>query len=229
MADGDLSGDGDTDLQVFLQGAFACSPEVAGVIGRRAADRHHAADAIVLRQGDAVREAFLMRLGRTRSRVYTREGQVVALQDFLPGDLFGAISADRDGGSETEVVAAEESRLAVFQTLEFLALAEQHGCVGLALSRSLLRQLRAATERMVARTTLSAFGRIYAELLRLADLADGKTIRPAPVLAALATRVQTTRETASRAVSALERRGIVSRDDTALVIVARHRLEDLVV
>ena len=118
--------------------------------------------------------------------------------------------------------------MAVFLTPEFLALAERHGCVGLALSRSLLRQLRAATERMVERTTLSAFGRIYAELLRLADLGDGRTLQPAPVLAALATRVQTTRETASRAVSALERRGVIRREGDALIIVARHRMEDLV-
>ena len=119
--------------------------------------------------------------------------------------------------------------MAVFVSLELLALAERHGCVGLALARSLMKQLQAATDRMVARTTLSAVGRIYAELLRLADQADGRTIRPVPILAALAGRVQTTRETASRAVNALERRGIVRRDGEALSIVARRQLEDLVV
>ena len=45
----------------------------------------------------------------------------------------------------------------------------------------------------------------------------------------MAVRVQSTRETVSRAVSALERRGIVRRDGDALVIVATQRLEELVV
>jgi DNA-binding GntR family transcriptional regulator len=54
-------------------------------------------------------------------------------------------------------------------------------------------------------------------------------ICPAPVLANLAVRAYTTRETVSRAVSALERRGIISRHADALVIVAPHRLEELVV
>ncbi len=48
--------------------------------------------------------------------------------------------------------------------------------------------------------------RIHAELLRLARLVgDGRTIRTPPVLAALATRVISTRETVSRTINALER------------------------
>jgi DNA-binding GntR family transcriptional regulator len=70
---------------------------------------------------------------------------------------------------------------------------------------------------------------VYAELLRLARLGDGKAIRPAPVLSALAIRVQSTRETVSRAVNDLERRGIIRRQDDALVIVASQRLEELVI
>ena len=99
----------------------------------------------------------------------------------------------------------------------------------MAVSRLLLKQLRKATDKLLDRATLSAQGRVHAELLRLARLGDGHTLRPPPVLSALAIRVQTTRETASRAVAALERRGIVRRDGVALIIVAPHRLEELVV
>ena len=107
--------------------------------------------------------------------------------------------------------------------MDFLSLAERYGCVGLALSRVLLRQLSAATAQMVARTTLTAQGRVYQRLLELAGAAD--RIAPLPVLAHLAEEVHTTRETASRAVHALERRGIVRREGRALVIVSRRRLE----
>ncbi len=94
----------------------------------------------------------------------------------------------------------------------------------------LLKRLRETTGRMVERTTLSATGRIHAELLRLArDSTDGRSIRPAPVLAALAVRVLSTRETVSRAINALERRGIIRRDPDRLTIVAPHRLEEMVV
>jgi CRP-like cAMP-binding protein len=130
--------------------------------------------------------------------------------------------------SAGDLVAAEASRAATFLIGEFLLLLERHGCVGLAVSKMLLRQLRATAIKMVERSTLSAPGRIHAELLRLARLGDGHTVRPAPVLANLAVRVQSTRETVSRVINALERRGIIRRDGGALVIVAPHRLEELV-
>ncbi len=226
MAQGTLD---DTEFTGFLARALACTPETAAAIARRAAMRAYPSRAVVIRQGDPVSEAYLLWLGRARAVAYAREGQLVLLQEFLPGDLFGALTGPHDPAAVADVVAAEDIRTAVFLAVEFMTLAEQHSCVGLALARSLTRQLRAATERMVARTTLSAAGRIHAELLRLADLADGRTIHPAPVLAALAQRVQTTRETASRTVNALERRGIVRREGEAFVIVARTRLEDLVI
>src|SRR5690606_18270042 len=103
------------------------------------------------------------------------------------------------------------TRAACVPAADFVLLVERHGVLGLVLVRSLMRQLRATSARMIDRTTLSAPGRVHAELLRLAREGDGRTIRPAPVLAALAVRVQSTRETVSRTVSALERRGIVRR------------------
>jgi CRP-like cAMP-binding protein len=216
-------------LPDVCQAAFQCSPEVAAAIAHRAADRSWPAGAAILRQGDEVRETFLLLLGRAQARLYGAEGQMVLLREFEPGDVFGAVADARPPPAEADVVAAEAARAAAFLALEFLGLIEAHSCVGLAVARALLRQLRAATDKLAARATLTAQGRVYAELQRLAREGDGSTIRPAPVLAALAVRVQTTRETASRAVAALERRGILRREDGALVITAPHRLAELIV
>ena len=49
-----------------------------------------------------------------------------------------------------------------------------------------------------------------------------------PVLAELAQRVQSTRETVSRTVSQLERRGILRRGDGGLAVIAPHRLDELI-
>src|SRR4051812_35932007 len=84
-----------TSLEGFLQQAFACAPEVAASIGQRAAERRFPAESVVIRQGDPVGEAFLVRLGRARARSYGRDGQMVLLQEFLPGDLLGALADTR--------------------------------------------------------------------------------------------------------------------------------------
>lgn len=217
------------DLPGFFQRAFACSPEVAAAVARRAHDRAYAAQAPIVHQGDPGRETFLLMLGRAHALLYGRDGQVVLLREFEPGDIFGSIAEVRPTPEDADIVAVEAARAAAFVTFDFVQLIETHGAVGLAVSRLLLKQLRQATGAILQRATLSAQGRVYAELLRLARLGDGRTLRPAPVLAALAVRVQTTRETASRAVGTLERRGVIRRDGAALVIVAPHRLEDLIV
>ena len=49
------------------------------------------------------------------------------------------------------------------------------------------------------------------------------------MISALALSAQTTRETGSRAINALERRGIIRRDDNQLEILSRSLLEELVI
>jgi len=106
---------------------------------------------------------------------------------------------------------------------------ETHNCVALAVTRALLRQLRAADEKVTQRIILSAAGRVYAELLKVARQGDGRSIRPPPVLAKLAVQANTTRESASRAVNDLIRRGLARREPGALILVAPHRLEEMIV
>jgi CRP/FNR family cyclic AMP-dependent transcriptional regulator len=214
----------DADRITFLRETFACSAEIAASIGRRASDRRYPVAAIILKQGDRAEATFLMVIGRAHAMSYGSDGQVVLLHEFARGDFFGALADPAP--EDADVVAVEAVHASVFRAGDFLALIESYGCVGLVVSRMLLKQLRASSVRIVESTTLSAAGRIHAELLRLARLGDGKTIRPAPILSALATRVHTTRETVSRTINALERRGIIRRDKGSLVIVAPGRLED---
>jgi CRP-like cAMP-binding protein len=218
-----------TNLSEFLQKVFACSADIADSIARRAIERLYPLKAVIIKQGDEASATFLLVAGRAQALTYGLEGQMVLLHELLPGDFFGAIAQTKPAPEDADVVAVEDVRAAVFRMLDFLALIEAYGCVGLAVSRMLLKQLRATAARMVERTTLSAVGRIQSELLRLARLGDGRTLRPTPVLSVLAVRVHSTRETVSRTINALERRGLIRREADALVIVAPRRLEEMIV
>jgi len=214
-------------MLAFFRETFGCPPDVAASIGRRAADRRYPLSAIILRQGDRADATYLVVIGRAHAMTYGGEGQTVLLREFLRGDFFGALA--EPAPEDADIVAVEEVRTAVFGAADFMALIENYSCVGLVVSRVLLKQLRASSAKIVASTTLSAAGRVHAELLRLARLGDGRTIRPPPVLAALATRVSSTRETVSRTINALERRGLIRRDAKELVIVSPSRLEEMTV
>ena len=213
-------------LEVFVREAFQCPEDVAVSIAGAAVERAYRTGAVILRQDDPCGETYLLTLGRLRAAAVGRSGEPVLLRDLSPGDLFGA-TVQPGTKSEAEIVALEAARAAVFAAVDFLRMMERHSCVGLTLSRMLLRQLREAAERMIDRNTLSAVGRIHAELWRRAER-TGWTISPPPVLSALAMDLQTTRETVSRTVNALERRGIVRRTPEALIVVAPRRLEGLI-
>jgi CRP/FNR family transcriptional regulator, cyclic AMP receptor protein len=98
--------------------------------------------------------------------------------------------------------------------------------IGSGLAMILAQQYHAALDRMAARITLSATGRVCAELLNA--VGSSNSISPPPVIAALGLMAQTTRETASRTINGLERRGIVLRDPDRLTIVSRRMLEELI-
>jgi CRP-like cAMP-binding protein len=220
----------DPETLALIERVFACSAETAQTIALPARRRAYDPRAILVTAGARQTEILLILYGRARLVCLSVDGNLVPLDELTAGDLFGSLSSDDREAMDLELSALTRLEAAIFGALDFVGLAERHGCVGLALSRMLLRRIRRTTEKVVERSTLSAMGRVYAELRKLADAApDGRTISPPPVLARIAATALTTRETASRAVAAIERRGIVSRSDLALTIVSLRQLEELIV
>jgi CRP-like cAMP-binding protein len=212
------------DLET-LRAALSCSGEISAQILRQGRVRVYPAKSYLVRQGDRSATAFLLILGRAHALLYTLDGQTILLHEYGSGDLFGALGSLDPAAEDADVVAIDEVRSFLLEAAALVGLAERYACIGLALSRLLLKRLRTTSTRMYERAALSATGRVCAELLRLARETADHSIRPAPVIAELALRAATTRETASRTVNALERRGIIRRDADALIVSAPHRLE----
>ncbi|HUD30500.1 MAG TPA: Crp/Fnr family transcriptional regulator, partial [Novosphingobium sp.] len=200
--------------------------EISRMLLEYAACGGHSPKSILIRQGERCDDVILVLVGKARAVMVTADGRAFRLGDYIVGDLFGAIEGVK--GQRAEVAVVETMETARFQAMAFFDLAERFNCVALTLSRSLLRQVSHLSDLLGARVSLSAAGRVYAELSRLAVDEEGRII-PAPTVTELALRAQTTRETASRAMSALERRRIVERSGTSLVIASRRRLEELIV
>jgi CRP-like cAMP-binding protein len=214
-------------LGEFVCEVFVCPPELAQLLLARAQLRAYPDAAAIIRQGERLTQCYLLVAGCARALLYTSGGQVILLHEYHRGDMFGALG-DAAAIQDSDVVARETAEALIIQASHLAMLAERHACIGLALSRLLILRLRKATERIFERSGLSSVVRVHAELLRQARLRPDFVISPAPVLADLALLVATTRETASRAVGALERRGIVRRDGASLVVVAPHRLEEMI-
>ena len=175
--------------------------------------------------GDPSVHFYLVAEGAVVAELFGYDGQQAQLTRHGPGEIFGAYPKEttyRAGFS-----ASGATRLLVIRTERLVELVASDREIAAGVARLLAKQLDLVLDRMAARIGLSATGRFYRALLQLAD--DDGMIRPPPVIAALAVGGHTTRETASRALTSLLRRGIVERQDDALRIVSRRMLEELIV
>jgi CRP/FNR family transcriptional regulator, cyclic AMP receptor protein len=208
--------------------SFGCAEDVAQIIAATANARSFAPHAIMIRAGDADPDAWLMLSGEAQAIAYAPGGQYVLIHSFIAGDLFGEAAGLSVAASDAEVATVGSVEAGQFTVGSFISLMERYNCVALSVARALTKRLTQTTRRMVEGATLSAPGRIHAELLRQARSGEAMTIRPMVTLSTFALHVQSTRETVSRTISALEKRGIIKRDGDALTVVAPHRLEELI-
>jgi CRP/FNR family transcriptional regulator, cyclic AMP receptor protein len=218
----------DQDVRALLCGVFDCSPDLAGQIFMRGKMRDFPMRSTIVRHGDLVSTLYMIVAGRAHAIVYSLDGQIVLLHEYLAGDFFGVVSPPYAAIHDADVLAVEQVSSFLLEGSVLALLAEQHGRIGLALLKAMVDRLQQTQSRMYEHVALSAIGRVHAELLRRARQSPDLAIRPVPVVADLALQVATTRETASRAINALERRGIIRRDADKLVVVAPHRLEELI-
>ena len=208
--------------------AFACDTNQARVILSKATVREYPVRMTIIESDALNDQLFIMLAGHAQMHSYAINGRLIVVEDYHVGNIFGEgglISAQIEA---EQVVAVELVQAGSFQNQIFIGLMSTYSCIALAFSRLMVERLSKTTRRLVEGATLSANGRIHAELLRQARAAQAMTIKPAPVLSIFAQSVQSTRETVSRAISALEKRGIIRRDELSLTIVAPHRLEELV-
>ena len=213
------------DRLAALASLFDCSEEQAQRLNEAMAFVTYGRKDTLIHQGDLGAKVWIVLEGWAQLQIIGLDGQTQLLLAHGPGELFGALPHERI--VIADVVAQEEVCVLEVSTSRLNALVLEEARIGCGLSQILAKQYNAALDRMAARITLSAKGRVYAELI--AKAGEGDTIAPPPVVAALALTAQTTRETAARAISTLTRRGIIERDSQQLSIVSRTMLEDLVI
>lgn len=208
----------------ILRAVFACSPETAGEVQQAAAWHDFERGKTIAHQGDALDRCYLIVDGSAVMKALGSEGQYLQLMALEPGDLLGAYP--NASTLCADLLCTRKSVVASFETSQMRRIAERAADFGNGLATIFARQFEGLLSQFSARVTLSANGRVYARLLELAR--SDNEIAPPPVIAALAVEAQTTRETASRALSDLERRGIITRDPKHWTIASRRMLEELV-
>ena len=170
-------------------------------------------------------DVFLILKGGARALLYSEHGNEVWFNDFGPGDFFGEMAAIVPADRSADIFASSDLIAARFAAKTFVELMKESGRLALFVTAQIVRRFRSTSDRMFELSALSAPGRIYAELLRIAEPDDVKNsdelvISSMPAMAELARRVNSTRETVSRTINDLEQRGLISRAKGRTAVVS---------
>lgn len=176
----------------------------------------------LLFQGEPAAHIGFILSGRAKAVSFSDDGTETWLGRFEAGEFFGHIAFLTQSDVRFEVSAESDMRLRLIPIANIKSLLETAPELGEVFARDLAGRLDTMMSRLVEALTLSAKGRVCAELVRLSSpmgiMPNMSVIRPNPVFVDMALRINSTRETVSRAMSELQKQGIIKREAGAIII-----------
>lgn len=188
-------------------------PQSAAELERLAQIKEYEEGSVIASQEETGDALYVLVKGRVKVVLYGDSGREIILNVFKsPGDFFGEMSLLDDEPRSATLVASEDSRLLVLSRADFRAHIQRHPKTALRVLTELSRRLRRADEVIGNLALLDVYGRLAGKLKELAeaegeDTEDGILVRSRPTQADIAAMIGTSRETVSRALSELARRG----------------------
>lgn len=199
-------------------------PTAVAALERLAEVRDFSSGAVIASQDEPGDALFVLVRGRVKVVLYGESGREMILSVFKsPGDFFGEMSLLDDEPRSATLVAAEPARLLVLSRRDFQAHIQAHPRTALRVLRELSQRLRRADEVIGNLALLDVFGRLAGKLRELAEAEGepcegGVVVRERPTQAEIAAMIGTSRETVSRVLSELVKRGHIEMTGKKLLL-----------
>ncbi len=183
-------------------------------------------------QGDALGTIGFVLSGHANAISYSVDGDETWLGEYRPGQFIGLMSLFTADITNFEIRATSNLTVRSVPQEKMLQLMRQDVTLCEAIAEDLAARLQTSVSDLLDVHTLSIKGRVCSELLRLSlpigVEPDRHIIRPSPVFVELARRLNSTRETVSRTVSELQKKGVISRHPGALIVEDLELLENAI-
>lgn len=170
---------------------------------------------MILNQEDEGDSMFVIVRGRVKIFLMAEDGREVILSILKPGDFFGEMSLLDGKPRSASALALEPTELLVLKRGDFVGEIKRVPEISLKIMAEMSARLRVADERIGSLTLLDVYGRVARVLLQLAK-SEGKTcpegilIESLPTHHDIASMVGSSRETVSRVLGGLGRRGYLT-------------------
>jgi len=178
---------------------------------------------VILMEEDAGDTLFFLNKGSVKITRLSDDGREVILSILGDGDFFGEMSIFDGESRSANVIALEDTEVFILKRGDFLDLLEKHPKIAINLLQELARRLRKSDQQIEGLSLSDAENRIAMSIIRLAeDLGVIKmgqvVIENLPYQQDIANMAGTSRETVSRMLNLLQRKGFIQKKGRKLII-----------
>ena len=194
--------------------------------------RSHPPNQVILLENDWGSSVYFILDGWVKIRTYNLDGKEVTLNILGKGELFGEMAALDEVPRSTDVITLAPTTIGNLPAQDFVKLINTEPLAGIRLAQLMARRLRQVNRRLRLRESDST-SRVADILLFLAEgqgklSAEGTEIPNLPHRE-LSSLSGLARETVTRVLSKLEKKGLILRERDVLCIPDMHALERLLV
>jgi CRP/FNR family transcriptional regulator, cyclic AMP receptor protein len=189
-------------------------------------------DSVVLFEHETGSALFVIVEGKVKISRVSDDGREVILTILNDSDFFGEM-AILDGLSRSaNVTAIEDSEIYIIQRNDFLKLIQDYPEISIALMKELTQRLRAADLKIKSLSLKDAEGKVASVILQLADdvgkIKSGTVeIEKLPLQNDLANMAGTSRETISRTLHSLGKKGLIELKGSRLRIIDYEKFKEM--
>jgi CRP-like cAMP-binding protein len=194
--------------------------------------RQHPPNQVILLENDWGSSVYFILDGWVKIRTYNLDGKEVTLNILGKGELFGEMAALEESPRSTDVITLAGTLIGNMPASDFAELIHNEPLAGIRLAQLMGRRLRQVNRRLRLRESDSQ-SRVADILLFLAD-GQGTTSEQGTEIPNLPHRELSSlsglaRETVTRVLSKLEKKGLIKRDRDSMCIPDLGALERLLV
>jgi CRP/FNR family cyclic AMP-dependent transcriptional regulator len=181
-------------------------------------------DNMILIEEEVGSTMFIILDGRVKISRISDEGREVILSILSEGDFFGEMSILDGQTRSANVVTLGDSKILVIRREEFLKMLRDYPQIAINLLKELAHRLRRSDSQIKSLSLQNATGKVASTLLRIAD-DSGKIhlgqveIPRLPPQQDLANMAGTSRETISRVLKSLAKKGYLKKEGSRLIIL----------
>lgn len=192
-------------------------------ISERAVPRRYRRGSVIFVQGEPGSRCFVIASGAVKISAYHSDGREAVLAVLGPGDVLGELALFESSPRSADAAAIEDCELLSLDASALNEAIMAHPEIAIALLNVLGTRIRQSNEAFQDVAFFDVPGRVARRLADLAEahgisVQDGTLIDIEISQESLAQMVGATRESVNKALSALRRRGLVTRNGRRYIV-----------